>query len=89
MSTGTKNTIIGVCVGIGGAALIASIAFVAYRLRHNRNNQDESDGLMGFRSGVDSAHEKTSNGSGAPNPFTSTLEGYHAPPRNANVSSNF
>lgn len=59
-----------------------------FRLRKSKRNQDESDGLMGFRTGVDSAHEKNST-SGAPNQFQSTLESYHAPPRNANVSSNF
>ena len=73
-------------MGVGGAAVLAGLAFVFYRLRQSRRNSDESDGLMGFRSGADSP-EKT--GSSGATQFQSTLESYHAPPRNANVSSNF
>ena len=85
---GTRSTIIGVCVGIGGAVILGGLAIVFFRLRKSKREQEESDGLMGFRSGVDSSHEKSS-ASGAPSQFQSTLESYHAPPKNANVSSNF
>jgi hypothetical protein len=90
MSQSTKTTIIGVCVGIGGAVVLGALFFVAWRLWGRKRIGDESDGLMGFRSGVNNGHEKSNSGSGpALNPFQSTLENYHNPARNVNASSNF
>jgi hypothetical protein len=90
MSTKTKNTVIGVVVGIGGAIVLAGLLIVAWRIWGRKKNEDESDGLMGFRTG-NQGHEKTGSVSaaGTANPFQSTLENYHNPARNANVSSNF
>merc|ERR1711964_112416 len=92
MSSKTRNTIIGVVVGIGGAALLAGLGVVAYRIWGRRKNSDESDGLMSFGN---TGHEKTGSvsaaGTTSTSPFQSTLENYHAPARNGNVnaSSNF
>jgi hypothetical protein len=89
MSPKTKSTVIGVVVGVGGAIVLAGLFVVAWRIWGRRKNEDESDGLMGFRSGS-AGHEKSNSVSGnAPNPFQSTLENYHNPARNVNASSNF
>lgn len=91
MSTKTKNTVIGVVVGIVGALLLAGLGLVAWRIWGRKKDNDDDDGLMGFRSGS-GGHEKTPSsigGSGAPNPFQSTLESYHGPPKQVNASSNF
>ncbi|PBP24912.1 putative cell wall protein [Diplocarpon rosae] len=91
MSTKTRNTIIGVVVGIGGAIILGGLAIVAFRIWGRKRKNDESDGLMEF--GEHSRHEKTGSGSvpGGTNPFQSTLENYHNPARNGNVnaSANF
>ncbi|KAL2063840.1 hypothetical protein VTL71DRAFT_4334 [Oculimacula yallundae] len=92
MSSKTRNTIIGVVVGIGGAILLAGLGVVAFRIWGRRKNSDESDGLMSFGN---TGHEKTGSssatGTTGASPFTSTLENYHNPARNGNVnaSSNF
>jgi hypothetical protein len=90
MSAKTKSTVVGVVVGIGGAIVLAGLAIVAFRIWGRRKNEDDSDGLMGFRSGS-AGHEKSnsSSGNGAANPFQSTLENYHNPARNVIASSNF
>ena len=95
MSSKTKTTIIGVVVGIGGAIILAGLAIVAWRIWGRKKNEDESDGLMGFRGGSSYGHEKTGSASAtggpAPNPFQSTLENYHNPAKQTpvNASSNF
>lgn len=79
-------------VGIGGAAILAGLFVVAWRIWGRKKSQDDDDGLMGYRGGSSGkGHEKSNSVSaaGAPNPFQSTLEGYHNPTRNVNASSNF
>lgn len=90
MSAKTKSTVIGVVVGVGGAIVLAGLFVVAWRIWGRKKNEDESDGLMGFRSGS-AGHEKPNSGTGngPANPFQSTLENYHNPARNVNASSNF
>jgi hypothetical protein len=90
MSPKTKTTVIGVVVGVGGVIVLAGLFVVAWRIWGRKKNEDESDGLMGFRSGS-AGHEKSSSvsGNGPANPFQSTLENYHNPARNVNASSNF
>lgn len=87
MSTKTRNTIIGVVVGIGGAILLGGLFIVAWKIWGRNKKEDENDGLMGGYDPVSAGIEKTEGGS-APNPFQSTLEGYHQPGR-GNVSANF
>jgi len=90
MSTQTRNTVIGVVVGIGGAILLAGLGIVAYRI-WGRKKDDDDDGLMGFRTGS-AGQEKTGSqmgGAATANPFQSTLENYHNPARQVNASSNF
>lgn len=87
MSTKTRNTIIGVVVGIGGAILLGGLFVVAWRIWGRKRKEDENDGLMGGYDPVTSGHEKNEGGP-APNPFQTTLEGYHQPGR-GNVSANF
>ena len=82
-----KRTIIGVVVGVGGAALIGGLALVAWRIwGRNRRSNDEDD-LMDSQPGS-SGHEKTSSLSGN-SPFPSTLDQYHNPAGPVNASSNF
>jgi hypothetical protein len=90
MSPKTKSTVIGVVVGIGGAIVLAGLLVVAWRIWGRKKSEDESDGLMGFRSGS-AGHEKADgvSGAGAANPFQSTLENYHNPAKQVNASSNF
>jgi len=92
MSKKTKTTVIGVVVGVGGAIVLGGLFIVAWRIWGRKKNEEEGDGLMGFRTGS-AGHEKTSSVSGATgqaNPFQSTLENYHNPARgNVNASSNF
>jgi hypothetical protein len=86
MSSGTKKTIIGVVVGIGGAAILGGLFIVAWRVwGRKRNTPDESDELMGTAYG----HEKGTPAGTGSNPFQSTLESYHTPSHGVNASSNF
>lgn len=91
MSPKTRNLIIGLVVGIGGAAIFGGLFIVAWRIWGRKKNNDESDGLMGFRGGS-APGEKPVGAAAGPqaNPFQSTLETYHNPARgNVNASSNF
>lgn len=94
MSTGTRNTIIGVVVGVGGAIIVAAIAFAAWRIRGRRRKSEENDGLIGYGGYTAGAAEKpesysrAGSGSTGPTPFQSTLENYHAPTQ-VNQASNF
>ncbi|KAH7383141.1 hypothetical protein BKA64DRAFT_712977 [Cadophora sp. MPI-SDFR-AT-0126] len=92
MSSKTRNTIIGVVVGIGGAALLAGLGVVAFRIWGRRKNSDESDGLMSFgHPGHEKSGSVSAAGTTGTSPFQSTLENYHNPARtgNVNASSNF
>jgi len=73
--------------GVGGAIILGALAYVAWRIWGNRGDAEEKDGLMGYRN-VGSSSGKETSASGAPNPFQSTLESYHAPGR-VNASANF
>jgi hypothetical protein len=86
MSEQTKRTVIGVVVGIGGAALLAGVALVAWRVWGRRRHvTEEDDDLVGPHS---MGPEKHSSGSNS-NPFKSTLDQYHSAPQPVNTSSNF
>lgn len=91
MSNQTRNTVIGVVVGVGGAAILAGIAFLFFRL-HRKKQPEEGDGLMEYDTGYPAAEKKSDVGSTSPNagrsPFQSTLETYHAPTQ-VNTASNF
>lgn len=89
LSTSAKNTIIGVVVGVGGAIVIAGLAFVAWRVwgskKHDRDH-DEDD-LMSAGTAVGSnTREKVPGASNTP--FKSTLDQYHNPGP-VNAASNF
>lgn len=96
MTPQTRNTVIGVVVGVGGAIVLAGVAFLALRLyRHrNRGAEDGGDGLMEYNSGFaggDKAEVASNTGGGSQKgrtPFQSTLESYHAPTQ-VNTASNF
>ncbi|OBT65359.1 hypothetical protein VE03_06094 [Pseudogymnoascus sp. 23342-1-I1] len=86
MSTKTRNTIIGVVVGIGGAIFLALVFIVFWKFwgrRRSARRAQEDDALM-----MTSPGEKPDTASTS-NPFQSTLESYHAPQRPVNASSNF
>ncbi|EKD16832.1 uncharacterized protein L3040_001115 [Drepanopeziza brunnea f. sp. 'multigermtubi'] len=93
MSTKTRNTIIGVVVGVGGAIILVGLGIVAFRIWGRKRNNEENDGLMSMGYVGNPGHEKTGSTStpGTTNPFQSTLENYHDPARqgNVNASSNF
>ncbi|KAK4154827.1 hypothetical protein C8A00DRAFT_32347 [Chaetomidium leptoderma] len=86
MSTQTRNTVIGVVVGVGGAIILGGLALVAWRIWGRKKNQEENDGLMDYGSTVDKPD--TSGSIGGRTPFQSTLESYHAPTQ-VNTAANF
>jgi hypothetical protein len=97
MSATTRNTIIGVVVGVGGAILLGALAIVWWRLRSRRRQAEENDGLMSYDNNLGNGIEKSEHGTSPPgtvgsqsqrNPFQSTLENYHQPTA-VNPSSNF
>lgn len=91
MSPQTRNTVIGVVVGIGGAIILAGIAFLVFRL-YRKKAPEQDDGLMDYNSGHSPAEKSdVASGAGSQNgrsPFQSTLESYHAPTQ-VNTASNF
>ncbi|CAG8948642.1 hypothetical protein HYFRA_00001761 [Hymenoscyphus fraxineus] len=91
MPVKTRNIIIGVVVGVGGAIIFGGLFIVAWRIWGRKKGNDDSDGLMGFRSGSgNGTSEMAGTGAPAASPFQSTLENYHNPARgNVNASSNF
>lgn len=91
MSTKTKNTIIGVVVGVGGAIILAVGGLFAWRIWGRKKSADENDDLMGYNNGFGQPEQKSDAGGSPGNgrsPFQSTLESYHAPTQ-VNASSNF
>ncbi|KAI0172846.1 hypothetical protein GGR52DRAFT_424629 [Hypoxylon sp. FL1284] len=92
MDQGTKNTIIGVCVGVGGAIVLAAAGVLFWRLRSRRRSQEESEELVSYGDGFSGpgAAEKSEPAGSASgrSPFQSTLESYHAPTQ-TNAASNF
>lgn len=86
MSPQTRNTVIGVVVGVGGAIILGGLALVAWRIWGRKKHQEENDGLMDYGSTV----EKPDTGSSVTGrtPFQSTLESYHAPTQ-VNTAANF
>jgi hypothetical protein len=84
----TRNTIIGVVVGVGGAIVLAGLALIAWRIWGRKKNQEESDGLMGYNNGPEKNEVGTSAVGSGRSPFQSTLESYHAPTQ-VNTASNF
>ncbi|TFB00694.1 hypothetical protein CCMA1212_007135 [Trichoderma ghanense] len=90
MSTKTRNTIIGVVVGVGGAAILGALILVAFRVWGRKKHAEEADGLMAYNADLVAGAEKSprgsSSGAGQRNPFQSTLENYHQP---VNASANF
>ncbi|KAF4977008.1 hypothetical protein FZEAL_6408 [Fusarium zealandicum] len=48
MSPKTRNTVIGVVVGIGGAIVVGVLGLVAWRIWGRKKQNDEADGLMDY-----------------------------------------
>ncbi|KAI2619572.1 hypothetical protein GGR54DRAFT_639899 [Hypoxylon sp. NC1633] len=94
MPQDTKNIIIGVCVGVGGAIVLGVAGLLFWRLRSKRRNQDENEELVSYGEGFGGPGtaektEPTPGGTAAGrSPFQSTLESYHAPTQ-TNAASNF
>lgn len=93
MSDQTRDTVIGVVVGVGGAIILGALALVAWRIRSRRKRVEESDGLMDYNENM--ADKPDAPPGSAPSttntqrtPFQSTLENYHQPTQ-VNASSNF
>lgn len=86
MSPQTRNTVIGVVVGVGGAIILGGLALVAWRIWGRKKPQEENDGLMDYGSTVDKP--ETVGSMGGRSPFQSTLESYHAP-THVNTAANF
>ena len=85
MSTQTRNTVIGVVVGVGGAIILGGLAFVAWRI-WGRKKGPENDNLMDYPSGT--AEKPATGQTIGGTPFQSTLESYHAPTQ-VNQAKNF
>lgn len=84
----TRDTVIGVVVGVGGAIILGGLALVAWRIWGRRKHREENDALMDYGSTVENPD---SGGAGSINgrtPFQSTLESYHAPTQ-VNTAANF
>ncbi|KAK2059208.1 hypothetical protein LY76DRAFT_31893 [Colletotrichum caudatum] len=90
MSTQTRNTVIGVVVGVGGAIVLGALGFVAFRIWGKKKHAEENDGLMEYNNqyGNEPKTEVGSAQGAGRTPFQSTLESYHAP-NQVNASSNF
>ncbi|ORY67404.1 uncharacterized protein BCR38DRAFT_483021 [Pseudomassariella vexata] len=93
MSDETRNTIIGVCVGVGGAIVLAVVGLLFWRLRARKRSQEDNEDLVNYGAGTsqfNNAPEKSENNGSANGrtPFQSTLESYHAPTQ-TNAASNF
>jgi hypothetical protein len=83
----TRDTVIGVVVGVGGAIILGGLALVAWRIWGRKKHQDENDGLMDYGSAIESKPE-TGGSLTSRTPFQSTLESYHAPTQ-VNTAANF
>ena len=94
MPAKTRNTIIGVVVGIGGAIVLGALGLVAWRIWGRKRKNEENEAFMPYNNdgytGLDKA-EASSPGAGPQrSPFQSTLENYHQPTAGpVNASSNF
>ncbi|GAB0133507.1 hypothetical protein EsDP_00001914 [Epichloe bromicola] len=92
MTVKTRNTVIGVVVGVGGAVVLGALALVAWRIWGRKKDNEEHDVLMDYDMSTPGAAEKSERGSSAGgtqrSPFQSTLENYHQPSQ-VNASSNF
>ncbi|KAK3906610.1 hypothetical protein C8A05DRAFT_40638 [Staphylotrichum tortipilum] len=86
MTTQTRNTVIGVVVGVGGAIILGGLALLAWRIWGRKKHQDENDGLMDY--GSTAEKPEPSGSMGGRTPFQSTLESYHAPTQ-VNTAANF
>ncbi|KAI1391965.1 uncharacterized protein F4822DRAFT_425182 [Hypoxylon trugodes] len=92
MTPQVRSTIIGVCVGVGGAIVLAAAGVLFWRLRSKKRSQEENEELVSYGDGFGGpgTAEKTEPSGAAANrsPFQSTLESYHAP-SSTNAASNF
>ncbi|KAH9888618.1 hypothetical protein F4778DRAFT_754711 [Xylariomycetidae sp. FL2044] len=88
----TRNIVIGVCVGVGGAIVLGAVGVLFWRLRNKRRNQEENEELVSYGNGFGGpgTAEKSDVGGSTSGrtPFQSTLESYHAPTQ-TNAASNF
>ena len=96
LSSATKNTIIGVVVGLGGAVILGGLGLVLLRLRRKKKAAREAvdaDDLM-RRDGSPLAESRrdmlraSSASDAAASPFQATLDQYHKPVQ-VNTASNF
>lgn len=85
MSKQTRNTVIGVVVGVGGAIILAGLGIVAWRIWGRKRHSDEADNLMEYN---DAGKPEVGGSMVGRTPFQSTLESYHAP-THVNQASNF
>lgn len=88
MTPQTRNTVIGVVVGVGGAIILGGLGFVAWRIWGRKKAVEESDDLMDYPSTAGGEKPDTGNSMNGRTPFQSTLESYHAPTQ-VNTASNF
>ncbi|GAB1312239.1 Mid2 domain-containing protein [Madurella fahalii] len=86
MSPQTRDTVIGVVVGVGGAIILGGLALVAWRIWGRKKHNEENDVLMDYGSTVDKPD--TGGSMSGRSPFQSTLESYHAPTQ-VNTAANF
>ncbi|KAM0280654.1 hypothetical protein ACHAQH_003962 [Verticillium albo-atrum] len=99
MPTKTRNIVIGVVVGVGGAIILGALAFVGFRIYNRKKRHEENDGLMDYNTAGTSAFPSepksdamsgttAANNNNNRSPFQTNLESYHQPTQ-VNASSNF
>ncbi|KAK7750429.1 hypothetical protein SLS62_007618 [Diatrype stigma] len=92
MAQGTRNIIVGVTVGVGGAIVLGVAGLLFWRLRNKRRNNEESEDLVSYGNGFGgpgtAEKSEAPTNPGGRSPFQSTLESYHAPTQ-TNAASNF
>ncbi|KAF8459129.1 hypothetical protein BGX38DRAFT_1138658 [Terfezia claveryi] len=81
ISISTRNTIIGVVVGVGGAVIIGALLIVGFRLRRKKSGTGFDDDIRGSPSSTNPMRQQDA--------FKATLDQYHKPPGTVNPSANF
>jgi len=81
ISTSTRNTIIGVVVGVGGAIIIGALLIVGFRLRRKKSGAGFDDDIRASPSSTNPMRQQDA--------FKATLDQYHKPPGTVNPSANF
>lgn len=81
ISTSTRNTIVGVVVGVGGAIIIGALLIVGFRVSRKKSGAGFDDDIRGSPKSTNPVRQQDA--------FKATLDQYHKPPGTVNPSANF